>query len=184
MANIFQFKPRIILLIFISLFIVSFFISVGVFELLFDIIDFAGISVLGLGFMIPFTIWIIYVGYAIEKKDRDKNNQSRFKIFIFFVVLFTICSILSMLLYDYSLFKKQNLPEIINITFGLIRTSGLLYIVHYLTLGFTKYYYKRATQFWDYMGYMFLLGFLPFGIYIIQKQINAISDKEIKKQNK
>ena len=177
MTNVFQLKPKSALLIFFSLFIVSFFISVVVFELLHPIINFAGLSVLGLGFIIPFIIWIIYVGSAIEKKDRAKNNPSRFKLFIFFVILFTICMMLSMLLYDYFLFKKQTVPDLINIPLSLIQSSGLLYIVHYLTLGFTKYYYKRAKQFWDYIGFMFLLGFLPFGIYIIQKQINTISDK-------
>jgi len=72
MTNVFQLKPKSVLLIFFSLFIVSFFISVVAFELLNPIINFAGLSVLGLGFIIPFIIWIIYVGSAIEKKDRAK----------------------------------------------------------------------------------------------------------------
>jgi len=177
MTNVFQLKPKSVLLIFFSLIIVSFFISIGVMEILNQIIDFPGISVFGLGFLIPFIIWIIYVGSAIEKKDRAKNNPSKFKPFIFFVILFTICTMILNLSYDYFLYKKQNFPELIYIPLSLIQSSGLLYLVHYLTLGFTKYYYKRTKQFWDYIGFFFLLGALPFGIYIIQKQINAISDK-------
>jgi len=178
--KIFRIKPFIFLIIIFAFQILAFLIFVGYISI-FDSNSFAlnGTVFFTLN-IIPILLWYLYTGYALflnDKNDNRKNKYLKFQlsvIFIFLGVLFSSIIVLN----KSSINTEIMIP--ISIIFGILETISIIYILYYWVNEFVLNYNKRTVTKTDYLNYIYLMCIPPIGIYVFQKLINRITEKELK----
>jgi len=177
--KIFRIKPLAFLIIFFVFQILAFLISAAIISM----VDSSSFSLIGPIFftfnITPILLWYLYTGYALFLKDKKKNSKKKFIIFQLSVLLIFISIIFSLIieLYKSSINIEIRIPIIIII--GILEIPSIIYIVFYWVKGFVRNYDKRTETKSDYLNYIYLICIPIIGIYVIQKLINTITEKEV-----
>ena len=179
--RIFRIKPLVFLIIFFVFQIIAFLISAAICSM-FDISSFSLIGLIFFTFNItPILLWYLYTGYALFLKDKKENSKKKFIKFQLTVLFIFISLILSFIIQLYKSSINTEIRISISIVIGFLEIISIIYILYYWVKGFVRYYDKRSETKSDYLNYVYLICIPPIGIYIIQKLINTITEKEVLK---
>lgn len=183
MSKLFQIRPKIAVLIFLALIILFFFFFVGV-SFIFSnpFIERYSTTICFSGLYLPFSLFFAYVGFAINKNDKNPDRHKIIIRYLFSDLLFLCCYIASTSFFDLNS-NKPNDYFYLQLSFSTIAGICLIYMIHYWVEGFSINYNKRPKKIWDYLTYFIYISLFPFGVYFIQKQIIAISDTNKKRKN-
>jgi len=177
--RIFRIKPLVFLIIFFLFQIFALLISVAIISI-FDISSFSlNVPIFFTFNITPILLWYLYTGYALFLKDKKENSKKKFIKFQLSVLLIFISLILSLIieLYKSSINAEIRIP--FSIVIGILEITSIINILYYWVKGFVRNYDKRTETKSDYLNYVYLICIPPIGIYVIQKLINTITEKEV-----
>ena len=177
--KIFRIKPSLFLITFSAIQILAFLISAG----LISMFDDSSVS-LNLPFFFtlnisPLLLWYLYTGYVLFLKDKTENRKKEFLKFQLSVLSIFLSILFSSIIECYKSSINIEIRIPISMAFGILEIISIIYILYYWVKGFVRNYDKRTEKKSDYLNYIYLLCIPPIGIYVIQKLINAITEKEV-----
>ena len=177
--KIFRIKPSIFLFTFFVFQVLAFLTSVG-FISIFDSSSLSlNIPVFFTLNISPLLLWYLYTGYVLFLKDKTENRKKEFLKLQLSVLSIFISILFSSIIECYKSSINIEIRIPISMAFGILEIISIIYILYYWVKGFVRNYDKRTVVKSDYLNYIYLLCIPPIGIYVIQKLINAITEKEV-----
>lgn len=177
--KMFRIKPSVFLITFSVFQILAFIISTGFISMLDDSSLSLNVPIFFTFNITPILLWYLYTGYVLFLKDKKENRKKEFLKFQMSVLSIFISILFSSIIVCYKSSINIYIIIPISIAFGVFEIISIIYILYYWVKGFVRNYDKRTEKKSDYINYIFLLCIPPIGIYVIQKLINAITEKEV-----
>ena len=174
--KIFHIKPFVFLIILFLLQILAFLTSAG-FISIFDN-DSLNMPIFFTFNITPILLWFLYTGYALFLKDKKENREKKYLKFKMSVLLIFISVLLSTIIVINKSTMNTEIRIPISLILGILESISIIYILYYWVNEFVRNYDKRSVTKFDYLNYIYLMCIPPIGIYVTQKLINSITEKE------